>query len=497
MRFLLVALLPLFAAPVRSLAAQQDSLGAVEGTIHDRAATRSVLKARISMQRFEPDTSVRATTQPDAQGRYRLDSLPPGRYRARVVQAALDSLHVTPPAAELHVLPGRVVLSDFTLPAGRALRDAVCGDGRLAERRAAVAGRALDADADGGPLADADVVAGWMEFPIDRTTGRSQPTRRVTTVKTGPAGEYRVCGVPVETLFTLQLRHQGRASAAVRLLIADGEGAIARDLSLGARTAASAAALDSLARAAASRGRDVPRDELQSVGTAELAGTVRGLSGEPFEGARVRVRDARAATVTDRAGRFVLTDLPAGTQMLVVTHPGFSLAELPVELRPGKRVEQAVLLVRPLTLEAIQASATAMDLEAFDASRRTNPYGQFLTQEQIGKKKHAAETVDLFDDILGFTAFGRGAEARVISNMALANRSECSSASVIIQGRDGRRINDVTPNQIGGIEAYADGEFVPARFAGEADCGVVLIWLRRTTAPAVRPAAGLRGNGYP
>jgi hypothetical protein len=151
--------------------------------------------------------------------------------------------------------------------------------------------------------------------------------------------------------------------------------------------------------------------------------------------------------------------------------------------------------VRPLTLEAIQASAAAMDLEAFDASRRTNLSGQFLTQEQIDRKKHVTETVDLFDDVLGFTPFGRGPSARLVSNLALANQHHCSSASVIIQGREGRRINDVTPAQIAGIEAYSDGEFAPGRFAGQAECGVVVIWLRKNR-PTPRVDIRLRANGY-
>ena len=496
MRSILVtlALLSLIAPPA-SLRAQGDATGALEGTVHERSTSRSVLVARVSVQRVEPDTVLRATAQPDARGRYRFDSLPPGRYQARAVNGAIDSLRVEPPATEVQIQAGRVVLADFTLPSGAALREAVCGGARLDERRAAVAGRAIDADAEGRPLAGAEVVAVWMDFPVDRTTRRSAPTSRVTRVKTGPSGDYRICGVPTETLFTLQLRDAGRASAVVRLVIAQDEGAIARDLSLSTRTGAPVAALDSVAQAAARKGRDATREELQLAGTAELAGTVRGLSGEPFRGAQVRVRDARSAAVTDSAGRFVLSDLPAGTQILVVRHPGYALAEFPVELRPARRAEQVVLLVKPLTLEAIQASAAAMDLEAFDASRRTNLYGQFLTQEQIVKKKHAAETVELFDDVLGFTPFGRGESARVISNLALASQHDCTSASVIIQGRGGRRINDVTPGQIAGIEAYSDGEFAPGQFAGQADCGVVVIWLRKTTRPT-RVDIQLRANGY-
>jgi hypothetical protein len=491
----LIALLVL--APAGSLRAQGETLGALEGTIHERSTYRSVMAARLTVRRVEPDTNVSATAAVDARGRFRLDSLPPGRYRARIVSAALDSLRVASPATDVQIVPNRVVLADLTLPSGMALRGAVCGDARLDDRRGAVAGYAIDADADGRPLVGAEVIGVWMDFPVNRLTGRSVPTRRVVVVKTGQAGEYRVCGVPTETLFTLQLRSAGRASAVVQLLIADGQGVIARDLSLSERTAATVAALDSVARVAAARGRDARSVELQAVGTAEVAGVVRGLSGAPFVGAQVRVRNARSSTVTDSAGQFVLADLPAGTQLLTVQHPGYASAEVPVELRAGKRVELPVLLVRPLTLEAIQASASAEDLEAFDANRRTNRYGQFLTQEQIDKKKHVTETVDLFDDVLGFTAFGHGASARVISNMALGKNVSCSSASVIVQGGEGRGINDVKPGQIAGIEAYADPAFVPGRFAGQADCGVVVIWLRKRTGPAVKASVGLKVNGYP
>jgi hypothetical protein len=85
----------------------------------------------------------------------------------------------------------------------------------------------------------------------------------------------------------------------------------------------------------------------------------------------------------------------------------------------------------------------------------------------------------------------------VISNRALANHVACSEASVIIHGGQGRRINDVPPNQIAAIEAFADPAFVPGRFVGQADCGVVVIWLRKNTSPTARPAVGLGINGYP
>ena len=165
----------LLLAPPGSLVAQGDAFGAMEGTIHERSTIRSVLGARVTVHRVEPDTTVSATAAPDATGRFRFDSLPPGRYRARVRSPALDSLRVVSAATELLISPGRVVVADFTLPASTTLRDAVCGDARLAERTAAVAGRAIDADTEDRPLAGAELVATWMDFPSDRSTSGFVP----------------------------------------------------------------------------------------------------------------------------------------------------------------------------------------------------------------------------------------------------------------------------------------------------------------------------------
>ena len=487
-----IALL-LVVAPTGRLTGQQDTLGAIEGTIHERSSFRSVLTTRVSARRVQPDTSAGGSAVPDARGRFRVESLPPGRYLARVVSPALDSVHVALPATEVTITPGRVVLIDFDLPAGTTLGEEVCRGERLPDRRGAVAGRAIDADAGDRPLAGAELQAIWMEFPVDRSSRQSVATRRVVKVKTDETGEYRICGVPTETLFTLQLLSMGRASPVLQLMIAEDEGAIARDISLSARTAPTIVSVDSVARDVARTHREPHAEELQLVGTSELSGTVRGLSGEPLAGAQVHVHHARSSAVTDQKGRFVLGDLPAGTQMLVVRQPGYTLAQLPVELRPGKRVDRDVLLVRPTTLDAIQAN----DLEEFDAMRRTNPYGQFLTREQIARKKTATETIDLFDDLLGFTALGRGPTARLISNMALSGHRKCTEATVSVQGGKAQRINDVLPSQIAGIEAYADAGFVPGRFAGQGDCGVVVIWVRKPTDTTPVAATGLRANGYP
>jgi hypothetical protein len=296
-------------------------------------------------------------------------------------------------------------------------------------------------------------------------------------------------------MLSLQLQHGGRAGTIIRLAVTDDEGAVVRDLSLSPTTSPSASALDSVARVLSVEGRDSTREELKLTGTATLTGAVRSLSGEPVTGAEVHVRDARSSTVTDSAGRFTLSTLPGGTQLLVVRHLGFPLAEIPVELRAGRSVGHDVLLRRNVVLDSVRVVSTRTENAEFERNRRTHAFGQFITSAEV-EKLRASETADLFINVLGFSVFGHGSQARIISNSALARHPECRGATVVVDGLEGAALNSVAPSQIGGIEAYSDETFVPARFEGRSKCGVIVIWLRKAPARPM-PPSGLSGNGYP
>ena len=75
----------------------------------------------------------------------------------------------------------------------------------------------------------------------------------------------------------------------------------------------------------------------QSLG--QLSGTVSDDSGSPIVGANVVLEGAaltegKTGVSSDEGGRFVLTDIPAGTYVLRITHIGFSelvLADVSVD----------------------------------------------------------------------------------------------------------------------------------------------------------------------
>jgi hypothetical protein len=479
------------------LGAQASGLGTLDGTIRERIATRSVRAVTVSLVQLGSDAGVTRTTRPDGQGHYRIDSLPSGRYLMQIGTPTLDSLDLAMPARELRIAGERTARADAVLPFGAELRDLVCHTGRLGEGTVAVAGRVLDADTE-KPLVGAEVVAAWTDVVGGGFSTKLSTKKRSVVAKTGAQGGYRLCGIPGGTSLALRLQNGGRTGPAVRLTISQDEGVVVRDLSISLRSAPPIALLDSIGRLGGSAAGDSSQASLKLIGTASITGVIRGVGAMTLPGTEVRVRDARSSTVTDSTGKYVLGELPAGTQILQARHTGYPLTEVVVELRPERSVEQNVLMVRELRPDSTQSLADETFYKEFEAHRRAYGFGQFLGVDEIAQKERAvSETVDLFADMLGFTALGHGADARLISNEALTSNRSCRSANVVVDGVDGLGINDIAPSQVGAIEAYSNSQFVPERFAGRGDCGLVVIWMRKP--PPATPGHGptLRGNGYP
>jgi hypothetical protein len=472
------------------LVAQQAPTGRLEGTVAQWIASRSVHAAQVSIVRLESDTATTVTAMVDASGRYRLDALPAGRYLIQVSHPTLDSLDVTLPPGQLRVAAGKPTRSDFALPSGERLRAMVCPGVSLGPEKAVVAGRVIDAETE-APLVGAHVVAVWTEMSIDRKTRQLVTQQKQTVVSTRRGGEYRLCGVPAVKSLALQPQHAGRAGATTRLSVSPEEGVAVRDFSLSLRSAPTLAALDSLERAASTTRADsttravMPtgvtpsRPELALAGDATLTGTVRSSSGQPLSNAEVRVRHGHAATLTDDAGRFVLGALPSGTQMLIVRQLGYALAELPVELRSNRSVDVSVQLTRAVMLDSVRVRASPRpSLAEFEHNRKTNLQGRFLTLSDI-QRSRAKNTSDLLPLLGGYVLMGRTPLVKMMdTDFDPPGTHSCKGANVVIDGVDGMEVDDVLPNQIAGIELYKNAAAAPPQYAGRADCGLIVIWLR-------------------
>ena len=136
-----------------------------------------------------------------------------------------------------------------------------------------------------------------------------------------------------------------------------------------------------------------------------------------------------------------------------------------------------VRLGRAVALDSVRVLATRPPLAEFEYDRRTNMFGHFLTLGDI-QRSQAKKTSDLLRAARRLHEMGRG---RYVKKMAVQpgppGTVPCRSANVVIDGTEGWDVNDVAPNQIAGIELYKDAASAPLKYAGRADCGVIVIWL--------------------
>jgi hypothetical protein len=328
------------------------------------------------------------------------------------------------------------------------------------------------------PVADAEVVVTWTELVVDKATLKSATLEHAVSSKTGARGEYRLCGVPTSTWLTLQLQRGELSGSAIRVMVSDQEGAIVRDLSM------SIVAASAVPENAEHVGGDFSAAEFLLSGTATLKGVVRGAGNLPLPGAQVSVQGARGSATTDSLGRFSLGGLPEGTQTLLARRIGYTVSEVPVELRGGVVAVRDVQLVRAVTLDTIVVSDDRSRYRECEFNRGMYfMAGDFMTAEMIARRT-AGETGELIDRMPGFTTVGHGGVARAYTRKSLQRNASCP-ANVVVDGVEELGVNDVPPSLVQGIEVYVNPP-KPSIYH-RVGCGVVVIWTknwRRPTRPA-------------
>ena len=136
------------------------------------------------------------------QGRYRIDSIAPGRYMLGCSHPRRDSLGLalTPRLVEITTASG-AVRADLAVPSARVLGDVLCGIQR--DGTGTLFGRVLDADA-GAPVAAGTVLIRWGEIQVD--SAGVQRVLRGVRARVGAGGRFAACGVPTGVAVLVQAR---------------------------------------------------------------------------------------------------------------------------------------------------------------------------------------------------------------------------------------------------------------------------------------------------
>ena len=503
-----VALLT-FGAPRPAVA--QHGVSLVGGQVRDSITGRPLAGARVELVPAAARESAGYIAEADGDGRFRLDAVPPGRYVIGFAHPRLDSLGLILAPRYLDVRASSELRADLAVPSARGLGEVLCGMQR--DGAGALIGRVMDAD-EGSPVSMGTVLIRWGEVQVDRMG--VQRVLRGVRARIGEGGRFAACGIPTGAPVLVQARAlEARGDGTV-------DGAVSAD-SVGKASiieTASDGIEITLDAAAPVRYRDIfvpsaslrparARDSLTARGdaasravTSRVTGRITGADGAPLSGARVRAQAGQRETreaVTDRDGFYLLDGVSSGTQTVEVIAIGYQPSRRAVDLRPTAPLTLDVRMERTVTvLSAVGVYDAPARAGSEFAKRQRGGVGVFLTSDDI-RRRTSTNLSDVLVGVAGLRVIGISPNGTPL----IGGRSNCFPAVFL----DGFQLADgvvdlerwVRPNDIGGIEVYADGVYAPPQYLGSTgsvlpitrgggvslqsdraarSCGVLLAWTK-------------------
>jgi hypothetical protein len=473
----LLAVIAVGAAP-RSLAAQQTQpaspagFGGVAGSVTDSIHGGIALPGAI----IRIGTTNRQGTT-DANGRFEIDSIPPGQHSLTLIHPLLDTLGISITTRAVPFQAGQTLAVEMAIPSAQTVLERSCPAAWRARGPSALVGKVLDADND-TPLVGAKVTLVWEELSL--TTLRKEP--RVRTQPVGADGTYRICGLPGGVNGSVQAEFNGRKTAEVRVIMDEANPLGFQSLRIGTNVVAEAP-VDTTPRAPGSPARvDSVPPRLR--GPARLTGRVVNAAGTPVANARVDVQGTGAAALSREDGSFGFSDLPSGTQALVVRQLGFEPVEIPVELsaRTPKqvtvRMSKPARILDPVAVVA-ERSKEGLDQVGFNRRQKTG-FGYFMSTEDI-EKRQATRMTDLFRTVPSLRVVPSGMDyvvesGRDVQGGCVRYVVDGSPYQALFPGDIDRLM---PPHDVAAVEVYS-GSSTPAEFQapGNSSCTTIVMWSR-------------------
>ncbi len=438
---LLAGLMPLVAV------AQEARTGRLDGVVFDSLHARGLDSALVLATRTSPSGQTHTVLANDA-GRFRFDSLPAGHYLVTFSHPLLDSLDLFAPTRDLEVTAGARSAVAFGIPSGTSIRALTCPGVSLPNGTGALRGRVTDAVSERA-ISGAQVVIQWNVLTAGQKDSITDAQVRTSFVKTDTLGGFLFCGVPTERWISIQAQTTRDTGTVINVSVPNDAGRAVLELSVEAH------------------------QQLRS-STASLTGMITGPSGEAVAGAQLRVAETGVVGRSDARGRYSLSGLPGGTQVLEVRKLGFREVEQPVVLRPLKSVEQDVRLSKVVSLDSVRIVAQQLRYPEFEANRKKYFLGQFLDESDVTRRTVGAHTSDVMATLAGVTVRGRVPDVRISMNRAPPG---CREANVVIDGVQKRSIDEVSPQRIAAIEVYRSADAAPGEY--QSYCGLIVIHTKR------------------
>lgn len=435
-------LFPLLLVP--QIAAGQRS---VVGTVYD-----SLLHAPLR----DADVWVRGSerrAQTDGNGRFRLDSIAPGRYTLLVSHPGLDSAGLFTLAVPVNITGSESASLSVATPSLATLWLRRCGQELLTRSDSGLIFGFVQDVKTQSHLAGAGVLLQWLRIvQTDPVNVQIQP--RELTASTDSTGTYYACGVASTMKIGLRAYAQRDSSGLI-------------DLQLGARRVGRQDLTVSLA----------PARE-----PAVLRGQATTLEQTPLWSGRVFVREG-AGTVINDDGTFTIRGVAPGTQWVSVQAIGRAPTGQAVDFRPGDTTWLPVALgPLPVTLAPVRVTGQQSRLLAdFEERRRAGSgLGYYRGEEEIAGMASMRSVLSSMPSIQLVRGRGNTDFMALLPNPSVGGRGWCVPA-LYIDGflADWDQVHTYKPKDLVGVEMYPRASSAPLQYQQVATgCGVVLIWTK-------------------
>ena len=119
-----------------------------------------------------------------------------------------------------------------------------------------------------------------------------------------------------------------------------------------------------------------------------FAGVVTDSTSKPIANAEVTLPDLGKGTATNEQGAFVLRDIPAGSQRVVVRHVGYGPVEAQLTFVDGQTIERHITMVRSTKLDSVVVTEKSVDheLDDFEVNKKLG-LGHFLTRAELSPQE--------------------------------------------------------------------------------------------------------------
>lgn len=217
---------------------------------------------------------------------------------------------------------------------------------------------------------------------------------------------------------------------------------------------------------------------------AVVRGVVLDSAHAPVPEVAVAVVAVHQVARTDANGHFTLTKLPSGEVEFSIRRIGYEPATLR-KVVPSSGIDSlTVMLVElPVVMDAMSVTERhrRQGIEEFYFRRAQGVAGVFFSREDIASQR-ASTPSDLMRTTPGVRLVGasNGKGVRFQSTTGM-RRGDCQPVVWVDgQAAPGMELDDISLNDIEGIELYRGTSTTPGQFwrSGSSQCGAVVVWTR-------------------